>query len=104
MGFADEAPNSTPQVEEPEVPENDPTEYIPVMRHHLHEMLMAVEVARGRAQAEDLADAYRHGEGAWRTSKMTGQLTRASDKLRGYLGLLDYGDEDAPRDAVSENE
>jgi len=89
----------------PEVPNWDPTEYIPVMRHHLHKALLAVANAYGKSAAEDLANAYRDGKPTWATSKLSDQLEAVTQQLEGYLGLLDEEDEDEQdRETVSENE
>jgi hypothetical protein len=87
----------------PPVPENDPTEYIPVMRHHLHEALLALGRARDKQAAEDLADAYRDGQGVWRESALQTYLARSAYRLEGYLGLLDEEDGDE-QESVSEVE
>ena len=87
----------------PEVPNWDPTEYIPVMRHHLHKALLAVGNAYGKSAAEDLANAYRDGKPTWATSRLSGQLAAATQQLEEYLGLLDE-EVDDDRETVSENE
>lgn len=73
------------------VPENDPTEYLPVMRHHLHETLWGLNVALGHAQALDLAESYRQGLTVPRDSPLARQLGRSHLILSQYLGLLDDG-------------
>jgi hypothetical protein len=82
------------QPEEKRVPENDPTEYLPVMRHHLHETLWALNVALGNAQAMDLAESYRQGLTMPKESPLARQLERSHMVLSQYLGLLDEEDED----------
>jgi len=97
MGFADEAPGAQPKVAD--VPEGgDPTEYLPVMRHHLHEALWALNLALGYQEANDLAESYRQGLNNPRKSPLGRVLGRAHDTLAGYLGLNDEpeeADEDA---------
>lgn len=77
------------QPEEKRVPENDPTEYLPVMRHHLHEALWALNIALGQQQAFDLAESYRQGLTVPKESPLARQLQRSHTTLSAYLGLLD---------------
>jgi hypothetical protein len=84
-------------------PDNDPVEYLPVMRHHLHEALWALDVALGHAQAQDLAESYRDGLTAPRNSPLSRQLERSHTTLAAYLGLLDEGDDDG-QEPVSKDE
>jgi hypothetical protein len=82
------------QVEEEKgVPENDPLEYIPVFRHHLHEALWALNMSLGEVQARDLADSYHQGLTAPKESPLSRQLERSHTTLSAYLGLLDEEDE-----------
>lgn len=86
---------------------DDPTEHLPVMRHHLHEALMAVDNAYMKSSAEDIVDAYRNGAPVSRSSKLTEQLMRTSTLLAGYLGLLDdpeENDEETQRVSQTEDE
>lgn len=87
---------------EESIPENDPTEYLPVMRHHLHETLWTINMALGNAQALDLADSYRQGLTGTKESPLARQLERSHARLSAYLGLLDEEDEDGQ--PVSEDE
>jgi hypothetical protein len=98
-----------PEIEETEetgVPDWDPTEYIPVMRHHLHDTLLSIHNALGKQSAEDIAEAYRDRREVSRTSKLSEQLMRVANRLEGYLGFLDEEDEDErqDRDSISEDE
>lgn len=88
---------------EPEVPDNDPTEYIPVMRHHLHEVVLALTQARDKQAAEDLADAYRDGRSVWHESRIQTTLARSAYRIEGYLGMLDEEGDDE-QEPVSEGE
>jgi hypothetical protein len=92
--------------EEPKLPENDPTEYLPVMRHHLHEALWSVNMALSYIQATDLADSYRRGLTMPQESQLAKQLDRSHMTLAGYLGLLDEETEDEPdtQGPISEDE
>lgn len=90
--------NATEREEPTEVNLPEPTDVIPVIRHHLHETLLAVERAYGKSAAEDLVDNYRgysmakplHGSDLSRT------LERVALRLQGYLGLLDDPEPDGP--------
>jgi hypothetical protein len=96
MGFADEAPGAQQQ---PEVPEgHDPTEYLPVMRHHLHEALWALNLALGYIEANDLADSYRAGLQSPRKSPLSRSLSRSHETLTGYLGLRNAPQEEDDED------
>lgn len=89
------------EIEDLQVPENDPTEYLPVMRHHLHEVLWSVNMALSYIQATDLADSYRQGLTVPKESPLARQLGRSHTTLSAYLGLLDEedeGDESVPED------
>ncbi len=77
------------QTEEKQIPDNDPTEYLPIMRHHLHENLWALNLALGYVEAQDLAQSYREGLTAPKKSSLARQLARAQETLSGYLGLND---------------
>ena len=86
---------------------NDPVEYLPVLRHHLHEALWSVNMALSYIQATDLADSYRQGLTVPKESPLARQLERSHITLAGYLGLLDDEEaEDEPdkQGSVSENE
>ncbi len=89
--------------DEPAKPENDPTEYLPVMRHHLHDSLWALNMALGHVEAEDLAESYRDSLTAPRSSPLARQLNRAHQTLAAYLGLLDEEDDDE-QESVQEDE
>lgn len=91
-----------PEEDQKNIVENDPTEYLPVMRHHLHEALWALNLALSFAQATDLADSYRKGSNLTQESHLARQLGRSHATLSGYLGLLD--DEVSDGEVVSENE
>lgn len=68
---------------------DDPTEVLPLLRHHVHEAYYALECALGKAQAEDLVQGYRDGQLNMKSSKLTTQIERAAGRLAGYLGFLD---------------
>lgn len=87
MGFADEAPGAQRQADIPEG--HDPTEYIPVMRHHLHAMFWALNLALGTSEAQDLADSYRAGLSAPKKSPLSRSLVQSVGMAEGYLGLRD---------------
>jgi hypothetical protein len=87
-------PQQTDIEPEPEKPDNDPTEYLPVMRHHLHEALWALNMALGYVQAQDLAASYRDGLTIPKNSPLSRSLDRSHTTLLGYLGLLDDDEED----------
>jgi hypothetical protein len=89
------------QSNEKQPPENDPIEYLPVMRHHLHESLWAMNMALSYIQATDLADSYRQGLTVPKESSLARQLERSHATLSAYLGLLD---EEADDESVSEDE
>jgi hypothetical protein len=72
----------------------DPTEFLPVMRHHLHESLYALNLALGYVEATDLAEGYRQGLSSPYKSALARQLDRAHTVLAGYLGLLDESEEE----------
>lgn len=91
------------QPEEKRIPENDPTEYLPVMRHHLHEVLWTVHMALSAAQATDLAESYRQGQRVPTESPLARQLERSHATLSAYLGLLD-DNEDNDGEPVPEDE
>lgn len=84
-------------------PENDPVEYLPILRHHLHEALWALNLALGYVQAKDLAQSYRDGLTAPRSSPLARQLDRTHTTLAAYLGLLDEEDDDGQK-LVSEDQ
>lgn len=90
------------EAEERSIPENDPTEYLPVMRHHLHEMLWSLNMALGEVQARDIADSYRQALTVPKESALARQLGRSCATLSAYLGLLDEEDEDG--ESVPEDE
>jgi len=90
--------------EEPQALENDPTEYLPVMRHHLHEALWANNMALSYVQATDLADSYRNGLTMPQQSHLARQLERSQLTLSGYLGLLDDEETEDGQESVSEDE
>lgn len=103
MSVDPHAPEEEPQEEaERQKPENDPTEFLPVMRHHLHESLWALNLALGHVEAQDLAASYRDGLTAPRRSPLARSLDRAHTTLAGYLGLLDEDDDE--QESVSEDE
>lgn len=81
---------------------NDPTEYLPVMRHHLHEGLWALNMALNYIRATDLADSYRQGSQVPIESSLARSLDRSCGMLSGYLGLSDDGVSDG--EIVSEDE
>ncbi len=92
---------------EKEKPENDPTEYLPVMRHHLHEALWTVNLALGHVEAQDLAASYRDGLTMPKKSALARSLDRTQITLAGYLGLLaeeDDEEDDDGQESVSESE
>lgn len=92
---------SETETAEPEakVPDNDPTEYLPVMRHHLHEIMWALNLALGQVEAGDLADSYRQGLTAPKSSPLARQLGRAQNTVAAYLGLNDEeGDDELPEE------
>lgn len=89
----DTAPDDPEAEEERSIPENDPTEYLPVMRHHLHETLWSLNMALGEVQARDLSDSYRQGLTVPKESPLARQLERSHTTLSAYLGLLDEEDE-----------
>lgn len=93
-----------PESEARERPENDPTEYLPIMRHHLHEGLWAINLALGHVEAQDLADSYRNGLTMPKRSPLARTLDRAHTTLAGYLGLLDDEEDDDGQEPVSEGE
>jgi hypothetical protein len=76
-------------IEDTKVPDNDPTEYLPVLRHHLHEAFWSLNMALSYIQATDLADSYRRGLSMPQESQLAKQLERSHVTLAGYLGLLD---------------
>lgn len=80
--------------------ENDPIEYLPVMRHHLHEALWTINMALGSIQALDLAESYRCGLTNPQESSLAKQLARSYTTLSGYLGLLDEDN----NESLSKNE
>jgi hypothetical protein len=84
--------------------ENDPIEYLPVLRHHLHEALWANNMALSYVQATDLADSYRRGLTMPQESSLAKQLERSQLTLSGYLGLLDNEETEDERESVSEDE
>lgn len=90
--------------EEKALPDPDPTEYLPVMRHHLHESLWALNAALGTIQALDLADSYRRGHVVPQDSPLARQLERSQVTLAGYLGLLDDDEEGEDGESVSADE
>lgn len=89
------------QPEEPQKPDNDPTEYLPVMRHHLHEALWAINMAQGYVEAQDLATSYRESLTIPKSSPLARSLDRSYTTLAAYLGLLDEEDGDE-RQPISE--
>lgn len=95
-----EAPDD--QLDNKDVPANDPTEYLPVMRHHLHEVLWAVHMALSYIQASDLVDSYRQGQTIPTESPLARQLERSHATLLAYLGLLDQNNGDGRDEPVSE--
>lgn len=98
------------EIEEPKVPENDPTEYLPIMRHHLYEILWSLNMALGEVQARDLSDSYRQGLTVPKESPLARQLERSHTTLSTYLGLLDeeylglLDEEDEGGESVPEDE
>ncbi len=70
----------------------DPTEPIPVIRHHLHEALLVLADAQTKSQAEDIAEAVRHSQPTSKESAFSRRLGRSVQMLMGYLGLLDEED------------
>jgi hypothetical protein len=87
------------QSEEKQLPENDPIEALPILRHHVHEALWALNMALSYIQATDLADSYRQGLTVPKESPLARQLDRSHLTLAGYLGLLD--DEEAKDESES---
>lgn len=69
--------------------ENDPTEPLPVLRHHLHEAALALDDAYTMIAAEDVAASIRDGQAVTRPSHLAGRLSRSTTTLAGYLGLRD---------------
>ena len=96
-------PQQTDIEPEPEKPDNDPTEYLPVMRHHLHEALWALNMALGYVGAHDLAASYRDG-GTMKNSPLSRSLDRSYTTLAAYLGLLDDEEADDGQEPVSEEQ
>lgn len=78
--------------------ENDPTEYLPLMRHHVHEAFWALNMALGYVQAEDLAQSYRDGLTVAKNSSLARQLDRAQLTLSGYLGIGEEDEDGLPED------
>ena len=72
----------------------DPTEPIPVIRHHLHEALLCLADLHVKSQAEDLIEAFRNSTPTSRESALTRRLGRSTQTLAGYLGLLDEPEDD----------
>lgn len=91
-----------PESEDKRILDNDPTEYLPIMRHHVHEALWSLNMALSYIQATDLADSYRQGLTVPKESSLARQLERSHTTLAAYLGLLD--DEEAEDESVSEDE
>jgi hypothetical protein len=88
------------------VSENDPTEYLPIMRHHAHEALWALNMALSYIQAIDLADSYRSGLTMPQESHLAKRLERSHATLAAYLGLLDEegNDGSVSEESISEDE
>lgn len=82
------------QPDEKRAPENDPVEYLPVLRHHLHETLWVLNMALSQQQAFDLAESYRQDLTVPKESPLARHLERSHLVLSQYLGLLDEEDED----------
>lgn len=82
---------------------DDPTSYLPIMRHHLHETLWALNLALGHVEAQDLATSYRDGLTQPKRSPLARTLDRSHTRLMGYLGLLDEEDDDGA-EPVQEDE
>lgn len=94
-----------PQGPQPQAkPDNDPTEYLPVMRHHLHEALWVINMAQGYVGAHDLAASYRDGLTMPKSSPLSRSLDRSHTTLAAYLGLLDDEEADDGQEPVSEDE
>ena len=74
----------------------DPTEYIPVIRHHLHEILLVLADAHTKSQAEDLIEAFRHSQPTSKESALSRRLNRSEVLLASYLGLLDEPEPTGP--------
>lgn len=102
-GFDPAVPAPEPEQRTEQTQDNDPTEYLPVMRHHLHETLWALNLALGHVEAQDLAASYRDGLTIPKRSPLARTLDRSHTTLEGYLGLLDE-DEDDGQEPVSEDE
>jgi hypothetical protein len=90
------------EIDEKRVTENDPLEYLPILRHHLHEAFWALNMALSYIQATDLADSYRQGLTVPKESQLARQLGRSHTTLAAYLGLLD--DEEVEDESVSEEQ
>lgn len=75
------------------MPEQNPTEVVGIMRIHLQEILSAIDWARGQNEALDLAEGYRAGHPAVRSSRLTTALNRSYNHLIGYL---DTEEDDVP--------
>ena len=82
--FSEEVENNLP----------DPTEPIPVIRHHLHEALLVLADVQTKSQAEDIGEAVRLGQPTSKESPLSRRLGRSVQMLAGYLGLLDDESED----------
>src|SRR5271166_3621651 len=87
-----------------ERPDNDPTEYLPVMRHHLHEALWVINLAQGYVEAGDLAASYRDALTIPKSSPLARSLDRSHTTLAAYLGLLDDEEDGDEQEPVSEDE
>src|SRR5271166_6879109 len=83
---------------------NDPTEYLPVMRHHLHEALWVINLAQGYVEAQDLAASYRDALTIPKSSPLARSLDRSHTTLAAYLGLLDDEEDGDEQEPVSEDE
>ena len=71
----------------------DPLEPIPVIRHHLHEVLLTLNDLGTLVGALDLVDAARSPSTRQR-SHLSLRLERQEQLLEGYLGLLDEDEDD----------
>lgn len=91
--------NATAREEPAEVFEGpDPVEPLPVLRHHLHELLLVVHDALILSESEDIKEAVRQGYPVAKTTPLSRRLQRQELTLEAYLGLLDEEDEDGEQD------
>ncbi len=94
IGSPGDFANATEREEPTLVDLPDPTEPIPVIRHHLHEALLVLADAQAKSQAEDLIEAFRDGSRTSKQSALSRRLGRSVQILEGYLGYLDDEEEE----------